>query len=79
MESPRSKFTQPTGRFLRADSERSAERAIQDDHKYPFVTMVHLNRYDINPSPIRMAIKRPSEFANPRNLNLKKEVISKVQ
>ena len=46
--------------------------------KYPFFTMMHINPTNINPSPVRMSIKRPSEFIDPNVLSVIKEPKGKI-
>lgn len=48
-------------------------------HKYPFLSMLKLSTQETNLSPVRLSIKRPTEFTNPQRLNVLKVKVTKAE
>ena len=47
----------------------SNQAELEDiEHKYPFMTQVKGDNYSMNTMPVRISVKRPSEFDDPHKL-----------
>lgn len=57
-------------------------RKIEEDaetlHNYPFLSMLKMSIQETNPSPVRLSIKRPSDFTNPKRLDVIKLKATRV-
>ena len=50
----------------RLSNQEEEERSV---HDYPFFSMLNLGKANVNPTPYRMQLKRPSEFKNPFSMS----------